>query len=1084
MNKIVLLAGLLLLCLGIHTDVLAQDGFCDFNTPENTYRTIQNPNYWMFRKPYEGYWQQDVHYKIKANIDESTDIIDGEEILTYYNNSPDTLHFLFFHLYQNAFQPESYASELSRVNHVVEKYGRYEKEKKGTVIDYILYDNMSEQYDGLNLRVELDNTIMKVDLPEGLAPHKSVRLKIKFKTYFDKGTMRRRFKKFDASGNTHYDGVHWYPRVSVYDKKNAWDTNQHLGKEFYGDFGTYDVALTFSSNYVVEATGVLQNENEVMPADLRERLDIKNFYNKPWNSPATVITPYRKYDRKTWIYHAENVHDFAFTADPTYRIDTKEWNGIKCISLVQEPHASGWKNAAYYTARVIETYSRDFGMYLYPKMIVADAQDGMEYPMLTLDGGSDPSYRSLLAHEIGHNWFYGMIGNNETYRAFLDEGFTQFLTSWSQERIDGLEVIQPSSKSSYVNYFKKPDLVREKSVLRPYLQDAMKGDAPPLNIHSDYYESALGHGGGYRHVYMKTATMLYNLEYTLGEDLFLDAMKHYFDKWKLCHPYEEDFKESITEYVGYDMSWFFDQWINTDKTIDYSVKNVHKAGFGDYKITLERKGEMQMPLDITIIDKNGTEHEYYIPNTHFQKNTKATKLPKWEAWDKLYPTYSFIASIPYGIKDVIIDPSNRLADVNPINNHKKCNTETKFDSKIYNASNINQYEVKWRPDIWYNDPDGIKLGFHLDGNYMNYRRQFSLTAWYNSRVVAGSNEKTFADETWKDVLQKWNFNFSYETPLTKIDKHTFFQLDARRLDGLYLGRIGLEKAMKSGDLVGIHIKSMYRQNNTDLEYLIYKQFWNADQWNNSLNLSYYHPYQYVKGKGGIQLDLRTPFFKSDYDYTSIKLEAKNTNYLKKLVLKTRTFGQYLSGSNIAPESALYTWGANPEEMMENKYVRSRAFFNPNHYAISTSTNHFQYGGGLNLRGYAGYTMVEQDKHDNQLHYIWNPNLALAENMELEFDQIFKFHPKKLSNYFKLNTYLFADAALITYRNSLDELRLASPRIDAGIGASLTIKKFFMLETIKPLTIRFDMPLFLNHPPYSDQKYVSASRWVLSINRAF
>ena len=120
------------------------------------------------------------------------------------------------------------------------------------------------------------------------------------------------------------------------------------------------------------------------------------------------------------------MHDFAFTADPTYRIGEAEWNGIKAIAMVQEPHASKWQNAAQFSADVIRVFSEDIGMYAYHKIIVADARDGMEYPMITLDGGKDPSYRGLLAHEIGHQWFYAQVGSNETYRAALDEGFTQF----------------------------------------------------------------------------------------------------------------------------------------------------------------------------------------------------------------------------------------------------------------------------------------------------------------------------------------------------------------------------------------------------------------------------------------------------------------------------------------------------------------------------------------------------------------------------------------------------------------------------------------------------------------------------------
>ena len=204
---------------------------------------------------------------------------------------------------------------------------------------------------------------------------------------------------------------------------------------------------------------------------------------------------------------------------------TCDFNGL-------EPHVSKWQNAAQFSADVIRVFSEDIGKYAYHKIIVADARDGMEYPMITLDGGSDPGYRGLLAHEIGHQWFYAMVGSNETYRAALDEGFTQFLTSWALNKIDGEFLVTEQSKSAYKNKFKRPIRAIDSRVYYAYIRDATKFNDPQLNTHSDDFSSALGHGGGYRHVYYKTAAMLYNLEYVLGEELFLKAMQHYFKSGK------------------------------------------------------------------------------------------------------------------------------------------------------------------------------------------------------------------------------------------------------------------------------------------------------------------------------------------------------------------------------------------------------------------------------------------------------------------------------------------------------------------------------------------------------------------------
>ena len=146
----------------------------------------------------------------------------------------------------------------------------------------------------------------------------------------------------------------------------------------------------------------MQNRDEVLPAELRAKLDIENFKDKPWGEAPSVIIPYVDGERKQWHYYAENVHDFAFTANPHYRIGESEWQGVKTYALCQEPHSSRWQNAAEYTAAIIQVFSEDIGMYGYPKMIVADARDGMEYPMLTLDGDKDPGYRDLLVLSLIH----------------------------------------------------------------------------------------------------------------------------------------------------------------------------------------------------------------------------------------------------------------------------------------------------------------------------------------------------------------------------------------------------------------------------------------------------------------------------------------------------------------------------------------------------------------------------------------------------------------------------------------------------------------------------------------------------------
>ncbi|MEI8137952.1 MAG: M1 family peptidase, partial [Bacteroidota bacterium] len=336
------------------------------------YRSATNPLYWKNRKPFEGYWQQDVHYNIKAELNDSTDIITGNEELTYWNNSPYDISFVYFHLYNNAQNKNSYAADLYKNNNYNLQFGKYRSKNLGTQVEKITVN-------GQELKTELDNTILKVYLPKPLKSGSSLTMILDFKTYFDVEAIRNRMKMFNAFGYKHYDIVHWYPRVTVIDSKFAWNTDQHMDHEFYGDFGSFNVEMTLPNNYVADGTGTLLNEKEVLPDSLRKKLDISNFLKKPFNSPPSVITK-RDGTKKTWKFSAINVHDFAFTTDPTYRIGESNWDGVRCIALVQEPHAAGWYNCTKYIAKILEVNSYNIGPYHHPKMIVADAQDGMEYP--------------------------------------------------------------------------------------------------------------------------------------------------------------------------------------------------------------------------------------------------------------------------------------------------------------------------------------------------------------------------------------------------------------------------------------------------------------------------------------------------------------------------------------------------------------------------------------------------------------------------------------------------------------------------------------------------------------------------------
>jgi len=1065
--------------------------------PKDNYDSKKNPYYWKNRRPFPGYWQQDVHYKIKANIDETTDIITGEEHLNYTNNSPDTLYFVYFNLYQNAFQPGSYLDNLQKNNDVKPTYGKYERTKLGTVID--------EMKSGeINLKTQLDNTVIKVWLDKPLPPKAKRKFDIKFRTFWDTGSTRRRMKKYKVAGATHYNGCQWYPKICVYDRKSGWNTDQHLNREFYGDFGTFDVELTFAANYVVEATGVLQNEKEVLPDTLKAKLDIYNFAKKKFDSKPGIVTKYKKGVTKTWKYHAENVHDFAFTADPSYRIhDTiiypgrKNGEGVRCVAIVQEGHASGWQNAAEYLSKIITVFSRDIGVFEYPKIVVADAADGMEYPMLTLDGGRDKEYRGLLVHEVGHNWFYGMLGNNETYRAMMDEGFTQFLTAWGLEAIDGknLPADSISKKHWYIRKFTEPINVRDREFNIGYIRDAMQFNDEPLNTHSDAFNGALGQGGGYGNVYFKTATMLYNLQYVLGDSLYQAALKHYVAQWKFAHPYPEDFRNSVIQFTHVDLNWFFDQWIETTKNIDYGIGAIKKGQLKDqYVIRLKRYGRMQMPLDLRVISKKDSAYDYYIPNTWFEKQPDSaqaahhfTTLSKWYGWDKLQPTYDAVVTIPGGIKNVIIDPSQRMADIDMLDNRKRGGVEFRFDSHIYPYPSWEKYRIYMRPDIWWNAYDGIKLGFNLNGNYMNIKDNFSFTGWINTHLAQGGARYGFDASTQKQA--GWfSYKFDYSTTLDKVMKKTTFYFHSQWLDGVELYKLGLAKQFPKGFSADVNLKGFTIVKQAWTNYLLYPQEWSTiwssnEKFNMSINLSGTYSYSKEKYNGFVTAHLRSGAVTSAFDYNYLEITSVIKAAVWKFDFRTRAYGRYGTGNNLPSESSLYFAGGNAEDMLDSKYYRAAGFSPPTWVGqYGNDVNHLQFGGGFDMRGYAGYQLAETDKHGVVVAAYKGPS-GLSVNEELDFNRLVTVKNQWLREHFTLNTYLFGDAGSIGYINSASVQQLSTLRFDAGAGLAFTIKKWGPLQGVKPLTFRFDVPFFLSNTPYVDEDHFKF-RWVVGIGRTF
>lgn len=1007
---------------------------------QNDFRSSSNDLYWKNRQPVAGYWQQDVQYKMNVEIDDSMETVGGTQELTYWNNSPDDLSVIYFHLYQNAFQPDSYLDDLRKAGDLVTIFGVYEKEKKGTIIHDMKCSNGIKS-------MELQNTILKVTLEKPLKSGESLVFNTSFTTYWDKGdkgNMRRRMKTFyhgqELGQNfKHFDGVHWYPRIAVYDRKFGWTIDQHLGKEFYGDYGQFEVNLTFPAKYVVEATGELVNRSEVLPEDLRKQLDISNYKTK--RDIYTAITENLP-GKKTWKYKAINVHDFAFTADPTYRIGEVMLDGIRCIALAQEENAHKWQPTAQFVADVVAVYNRDFGRYAYPKIVAADARDGMEYPMLTLNSGTWPGHKYVIAHEVGHNWFFGMVGNNETYRASLDEGFTQFLTAWSLIDINKIKT--------------RPNGISDGVVFNSYIAHASDANNATLNTHSDHFNSAERHGGGYGQVYYKTASMLYNLQYVLGDELFTKAMRNYFSQWEICHPYWADFRQSIIHYTKVDLNWFFDEWLEKTSTIDYELRSVHKKDKSTYKIKIRRNG-MQMPLDVLITDKDGGQHKFYIPNTPWVKANAGTVLPTWIGWDMLNPDYEFEAVIPAGIDNVEIDPSGRLADINRLNNSKKGVTDWGLDKFKPLPYDFRKYHVQARPDFWYNSVDGVKAGISVKGGYFYRKHIFYSRVWYNTGLGRSSDYENNNGDPFPV-----NYTLFYQT---RVGKLLDLKVNSRYLDGLQLNDVGLTKDLGSNQ-VSISARHMMRENN---RYVFHPEFWMVDRHDVNLNVGLTHNYRYKHGNGKIQMGLRTSGLYSDFAYSKATITVINNNSIGKMNFRTRTFAGIMTGNAFNPAAYMMLGGANEEQLMMDRFGRSRGIIPSEAMGYTGELGQYHLTGGLNLRGYASYRATNTTNSDTfAVNY---GTRGASVNAELDFSRYVFGYKKKIIRVLHPQIYLFGDMGYLSNTKGNSGLRA-----DGGLGGLIRIPYEY------PIYFRVDLPVVMNRVPASDQ-YV-AMRYVFGLQRAF
>ena len=622
-------------------DKFRQMGPDEMATP-NTYRTASGA-------PGTDYWQQQVDYKMKIRLDDDIQKIHGEETITYHNNSPDVLYYLWIQLDQNIYSKDNNNAKIEQMkisdqmqtNDLIDMYpwfdGGFKLEKVADAV-------------GKDLPYIVNQTMMRIDLPKPILPGQTYAFQINW-NYNINDRMRlggrSGYEYFDTDKNYLYTIAQYYPRLVAYMDYSGWQHKQFLGSgEFTLDFGNYEVALTVPSDHIVAASGLLQN-----PKDVLSPIQIAR-YNKIKSSkdPVIICTQDEAIARekghskamKTWVFKANNVRDFAFATSRKFIWDAQsvDINGKNTMAMSFYPKEGNplWEQySTRLVAHTLKSYSAHTIDYPYPVAISVHAKwIGMEYPMICFNGGrpeADGTYSegtktgmlSVIIHEVGHNFFPMIINSDERQWTWMDEGLNTFCEYLAEKEWDREFPIRRGPARNIVDY--------------------MKGDKTKMSPIMTNSESIYQFGNN---AYGKPATGLNILRETImGRELFDYAFKEYCRRWAFKHPTPEDFFRTMEDASGVDLDWFWRGWFYTTEHCDMNLKSVREFTINGHdpnveKALLKAKADAQ-PDDISltrdkqegivpIVDKNPLTRDKYNDDNPYEVTPEDEK--KYEEYKK------------------------------------------------------------------------------------------------------------------------------------------------------------------------------------------------------------------------------------------------------------------------------------------------------------------------------------------------------------------------------------------------------------------------------------------------------------------
>lgn len=595
-----------------------------------------------------GYWQQEVDYVMDIDMDVETNRFTGHQKLTYSNNSPDTLDRVFYHLFFNAFQPNSMMDKRSRTiedpdGRVRDRIYHYDE----TEIGWQKIDWITQNGEPVDFTVK--GTIMEVHLAEPILPDEDVVFEMEFEAQVPLQT--RRSGRDNAEG-IRFSMAQWFPKIAAYDFM-GWHPNPYIGREFHAPFGYFDVTIHIDRDYVVAAGAYLKNPEEVGYGYESEGMEV----NRPDG------------EKLTWHFRSGYQHDFMWAADPDYTHVTHQVPDGPLLRFFYQtdPVAEGidderneqllenWEQLPELTSQAFQFLNENYGRYPYDEYIVIQGGDGgMEYTMGTLITGNRNlgSLVGVTVHELIHAWYEGVVANNETTDQWIDEGFTVYLSALTMNELFNDGEGDPMIPR-YQGYY---------NIVRAGIEE-------PMHLHADHYERNTAYGVA---SYTKGAIFLHQLGYIVGEDVLKSGLNRFYEEWKFKHPTGYDFIRTMERESGMVLDWYHEYWIKTTKTIDYGITDVSEKD-GKTSVTLERVGLMPMPIDLEVEYADGTIVHHYIP-MRIMWGQKENEFPDIERiveedWPWVFPEYELVIDSP--LSDIVrieIDPTERMADIDRSNN--------------------------------------------------------------------------------------------------------------------------------------------------------------------------------------------------------------------------------------------------------------------------------------------------------------------------------------------------------------------------------------------------------------------------------